>query len=57
MCGKKYEKVLEIRLIDAPVTEAEKKTQSAMTPTLGDLTIIRKTEEIIFFRSQIFMFS
>jgi len=42
---KKLEKVLEIRLIDAPVTEAEKKTQSAMTPTLGDLTIIRKTRK------------
>lgn len=42
---KKLEKVLEIRLIDAPVTEAEKKTQSAMTPTLGDLTIIRKVKK------------
>ena len=39
---KKLEKVLEIRLIDAPVTEAEKKVQGKLTPTLGDLTIIRK---------------
>ncbi len=39
---KKLEKVLEIRLIDAPVTEAERKVQGKLTPTLGDLTIIRK---------------
>jgi putative transcription factor len=39
---KKLEKVLEIRLIDAPVTEAEKKVPGKLTPTLGDLTIIRK---------------
>ena len=39
---KKLEKVLEIRLIDAPVTEAEKKVTGKLTPTLGDLTIIRK---------------
>ncbi len=42
---KKLEKVLEIRLIDAPVTEAEKKTQSKLTPTLGDLTIIKKAKK------------
>jgi putative transcription factor len=42
---KKLEKILEIRLIDAPVTEAEKKTQSKLTPTLGDLTIIRKVKK------------
>ena len=39
---KKLEKVLEIRLIDAPETEAEKKVPGKLTPTLGDLTIIRK---------------
>jgi putative transcription factor len=42
---KKLEKILEIRLIDAPVTEAEKKVQSKLTPTLGDLTIIRKVKK------------
>ena len=42
---KKLEKVLEIRLIDAPVTEAEKKVQSKLTPTLGDLTIIKKVKK------------
>jgi len=42
---KKLEKVLEIRLIDAPVQEAEKKAQSKLTPTLGDLTIIRKAKK------------
>jgi putative transcription factor len=42
---KKLEKVLEIRLIDAPVQEAEKKVQSKLTPTLGDLTIIRKAKK------------
>jgi len=42
---KKLEKVLEIRLIDAPVQEAEKKVQSKLTPTLGDLTIIRKVKK------------
>ncbi len=42
---KKLEKVLEIRLIDAPVPESEKKIQSAMTPTLGDLTIIKKVKK------------
>jgi len=39
---KKLEKILEIRLIDAPVTDAERKVQGKLTPTLGDLTIIRK---------------
>jgi len=39
---KKLEKILEIRLIDAPLNEEEKKVQSKLTPTLGDLTIIRK---------------
>ncbi len=42
---KKLEKVLEIRLIDAPETEAEKKVQSKLTPTLGDLTIIKKVKK------------
>ncbi len=42
---KKLEKVLEIRLIDAKDNEAEKKVQSKLTPTLGDLTIIRKVKK------------
>lgn len=42
---KKLEKALEIRLIDAPVTEDEKKVQSKLTPTLGDLTVIRKARK------------
>jgi putative transcription factor len=42
---KKLEKVLEIRLIDARVTEEEKKVQNKLTPTLGDLTIIRKVKK------------
>jgi putative transcription factor len=42
---KKLEKILEIRLIDAPVTESEKKVQSKLIPTLGDLTIIRKVKK------------
>jgi putative transcription factor len=42
---KKLEKVLEIRLIDAPVDETEKKVPGKITPTLGDLTIIRKAKK------------
>jgi putative transcription factor len=42
---KKLEKILEIRLIDAPVTEAEKKVQGRITSTLGDLTIIKKVKK------------
>jgi putative transcription factor len=42
---KKIEKVLEIRLIDTEVADEAKKTQSKMTPTLGDLTIIRKAKK------------
>ena len=42
---KKLEKILEIRLIDAPVTESEKKVPSKLIPTLGDLTIIRKLKK------------
>ena len=45
MVRKKLEKVLGIRLIDAPVTDEEKKVQSKLTPTLGDLTIIRKVKK------------
>ena len=42
---KKLEKVLEIRLIDAPLTEAERKVPGKLTPTLGDLTIIKKAKK------------
>jgi len=43
---KKLEKVLEIRLIDAPAeAEVEKKVPGNITPTLGDLTIIRKVKK------------
>lgn len=42
---KKLEKLLEIRLVDAPMDEAEKKIQSKLAPTLGDLTIIRKAKK------------
>lgn len=43
---KKLEKVLEIRLIDAPPeAEVEKKVPGNITPTLGDLTIIRKVKK------------
>jgi putative transcription factor len=42
---KKLEKILEIRLIDAPAPESEKKVQSKLTPTLGDLTIIKKVKK------------
>jgi len=42
---KKLEKVLEIRLIDAPAQEAEKKVLSKLSPTLGDLTIIKKVKK------------
>ena len=42
---KKLEKALDIRLIDAPVTDDEKKVQSRLTPTLGDLTVIRKAKK------------
>ena len=42
---KKLEKALDIRLIDAMVTDDEKKVQSKMAPTLGDLTIIRKAKK------------
>ena len=42
---KKLEKVLEIRLIDSPITEEEKKVQGKLTPTLGDLTTIKKVKK------------
>jgi len=42
---KKLEKALGIRLIDAPVSEEEKKIPSKLTPTLGDLTVIRKARK------------
>jgi putative transcription factor len=43
---KKLEKVLEIRLLDAPIdTETEKKVPGTLTPTFGDLTVIRKVKK------------
>jgi putative transcription factor len=42
---KKLEKVLGIRLIDAPETEVEKKVPGSLAPTLGDLTVIRKAKK------------
>ena len=42
---KKLEKALSIRLIDAPENEAEKKVQSKIASTLGDVTIIRKVKK------------
>jgi putative transcription factor len=42
---KKLEKALEIRLIDTPVTDEEKKVPSRLTPTLGDLTVIKKAKK------------
>lgn len=42
---KKLEKILGIRLIDAPETDMEKKVPGSMAPTLGDLTIIRKAKK------------
>jgi putative transcription factor len=41
----KLEKVLGIRLIDVPDTDVEKKVPGSLTPTLGDLTIIRKAKK------------
>ena len=43
---KKLEKVLGIQLIDAPAeVDAGKKVPGSLTPTLGDLTIIRKVKK------------
>lgn len=42
---KKLEKALGIRLLDSMVSEDEKKVQNRLTPTLGDLTIIKKAKK------------
>jgi len=42
---KKLEKALDIKLLDVPATDDEKKVQNKLTPTLGDLTIIRKARK------------
>jgi putative transcription factor len=42
---KKLEKALGIRLIDAMVSEDEKKVSSKLAPTLGDLTVIKKAKK------------
>lgn len=42
---KKIEKALGIRLIDTPQSETEKKVQSQLAPTLGDLTVIKKAKK------------
>jgi putative transcription factor len=42
---RKLERALEIRLIDAPTTETEKKVPSSLAPTLGDVTIIKKVKK------------
>jgi putative transcription factor len=42
---KKIEKVLEIRLVESSSGEDEKKPKTSLTPTLGDLTIIRKAKK------------
>jgi putative transcription factor len=42
---KKLEKALGIRLIDAMVSEEEKKLPGKLAPTLGDLTVIRKAKK------------
>lgn len=42
---RKLEKALDIRLVDTIESEMEKKTESRITPTLGDLTIIRKAKK------------
>jgi putative transcription factor len=42
---RKLEKALEIRLVDVQEADAEKKVQSRITSTLGDLTIIRKAKK------------
>jgi putative transcription factor len=42
MVRRKLEKILAIRLLDAPITEEEKKVLNKLAPTLGDLTIIKK---------------
>ena len=42
---KKLEKALGIRLIEGPVEETEKKVESKLAPTLGDVTIIKKVKK------------
>jgi len=42
---KKLEKVLGIKLVDMVTSDAEKKVQTKITQTLGDLTIIKKTKK------------
>jgi putative transcription factor len=42
---KKLEKALGIRLLDTLSTEEEKKVPGRLTPTLGDLTVIRKAKK------------
>ncbi len=42
---KKLEKALDIRLLDTLPTEEEKKAPGKLTPTLGDLTVIRKAKK------------
>jgi putative transcription factor len=42
---RKLEKALGIGLLDATADETEKKVLSKLTPTLGDLTIIRKNKK------------
>jgi putative transcription factor len=41
----KLEKALGIRLIDIPPEESAKKVSGSLAPTLGDLTIIRKSKK------------
>jgi putative transcription factor len=41
----KLEKALGIRLIDIPPEESGKKVPGSLAPTLGDLTIIRKSKK------------
>ncbi len=42
---RKLEKALEIRLIDTAITETEKKVPGKLTPTLGDVTVIKKVKK------------
>jgi len=42
---RKLEKALDIRLVDTIESGTEKKAESRITPTLGDLTIIRKAKK------------
>jgi putative transcription factor len=42
---KKLEKVLAIKLVDVVASDEEKKVQSKISQTLGDLTIIRKAKK------------